>query len=105
MPYLMCQSIIRAKREITPVIPALQQKPGFSYHVRMTYRGHIENGMIVLDEAAHLPEGAEVVVALRSTRKASLDPFGICADGPKVSEEDIAEARREMWENFPRNDI
>lgn len=28
----------------------------------MTYRGHVENGQIVLDHAAHLPEGAEVKV-------------------------------------------
>ena len=30
----------------------------------MTYRGHIRNGQIVLDEPAKLPEGAEVDVAL-----------------------------------------
>jgi hypothetical protein len=32
--------------------------------------------------------------------------YGMCADlGPAPSEEDIAEARREMWGNFPREDI
>ncbi|MBI1319734.1 MAG: hypothetical protein GC168_12415 [Candidatus Hydrogenedens sp.] len=31
----------------------------------MTYYGHIKNGMIVLDDAAPLPEGACVVVQLR----------------------------------------
>lgn len=32
--------------------------------------------------------------------------LGIWADlGVKISEEDIAEARREMWGNFPREDI
>jgi hypothetical protein len=30
----------------------------------MTYHGHIQNGMIVLDAAPELPEGAEVVVSL-----------------------------------------
>ena len=30
----------------------------------MTYRGHIENGTVVLDEPATLPEGAKVEVAL-----------------------------------------
>ena len=30
----------------------------------MTYRGHVKNGQITLDEPAHFPEGAEVVVAL-----------------------------------------
>lgn len=32
--------------------------------------------------------------------------FGILRDlGPAPSEEDIAEIRREMWANFPRDDI
>ncbi|MGD9893418.1 MAG: hypothetical protein AB7R89_24680 [Dehalococcoidia bacterium] len=32
--------------------------------------------------------------------------YGILAKyGPAPSEEDIAEARREMWANFPREDI
>ncbi len=30
----------------------------------MTYQGHIENGVIVLDESAHLPDGAKVRVEL-----------------------------------------
>jgi hypothetical protein len=31
---------------------------------------------------------------------------GLCADlGVSVSAEDIDEARREMWKNFPRDDI
>ena len=30
----------------------------------MTYRGHVENGVIVLDEAVALPEGVEVRVEL-----------------------------------------
>ena len=30
----------------------------------MTYRGHVENGVIVLDEPAKLPEGALVRVSL-----------------------------------------
>ena len=28
----------------------------------MTYRGHVENGLVVLDEPASLPEGARVRV-------------------------------------------
>ena len=28
----------------------------------MVYRGHVENGVVVLDEAASLPEGAKVRV-------------------------------------------
>jgi hypothetical protein len=32
--------------------------------------------------------------------------YGLCADlGTAPSEEDIAEVRREMWKNFPREDI
>lgn len=30
----------------------------------MTYRGHVKNGQITLDEPAELPEGSEVQVAL-----------------------------------------
>ena len=30
----------------------------------MTYRGHVENGAVVLDESAVLPEGAVVEVAV-----------------------------------------
>jgi hypothetical protein len=31
---------------------------------------------------------------------------GLCADlGIEITEEDIAEARREMWGNFPREDF
>jgi hypothetical protein len=32
--------------------------------------------------------------------------LGLCADlGIKITEEDIAEARKEMWGNFPREDF
>jgi hypothetical protein len=33
---------------------------------RMTYRGHVKNGQIVLDEPAQLPEGTAVNVLLES---------------------------------------
>ena len=33
----------------------------------MTYRGHVENGRILLDEPAPLPEGAEVKVEVVET--------------------------------------
>jgi hypothetical protein len=47
----------------------------------MTYRGHIKNGSVVLDEPALLPEGAEVDIAVRSPLPASrpstlLERFG-----------------------------
>jgi len=39
-------------------------------------------------------------------KKPLRDPGGLWADvGIDVSEEDIADLRREMWKNFPREDI
>jgi hypothetical protein len=38
----------------------------------MTYRGHVQNGQIMLDEAAHLPEGAEVNIEV--VEKARITP-------------------------------
>ncbi len=31
----------------------------------MTYKGHVENGVIVLDEPADLPDGAQVSIDVR----------------------------------------
>ncbi len=36
----------------------------------MTYKGHIENGMVVLDENANLPDGALVTIQLVAARPA-----------------------------------
>ena len=49
----------------------------------MTYRGHVKNGQIALDEPAHLPEGAQVNVEVmeagvrisRPQRRAKLEKF------------------------------
>ena len=42
--------------------------------------------------------------SLRTRPKGTLE--GLWADfGVDITEEDIAEARREMWGNFPRDDI
>ena len=35
----------------------------------MTYRGRVKNGVVVLDEPAELPEGAEVRVELAEPRQ------------------------------------
>jgi hypothetical protein len=35
----------------------------------MTYRGHIKNGVVVLDKSLSLPEGAEVEVVLPATTR------------------------------------
>ncbi len=43
----------------------------FQYEVPMTYRGHIKNGVVVLDQAVQLPEGAEVEVAVQPLRPSS----------------------------------
>lgn len=41
----------------------------------MVYRGHVENGQIVLDSGVELPEGATVAVEFIATpRKDSLHP-------------------------------
>lgn len=57
-------------------------------------------------DKAHLVE--RVAATLRSDLKAHKQPkrslYGIFAD-VHVSDEDIDEARREMWGNFPREDI
>jgi hypothetical protein len=47
----------------------------------MTYKGHIKNGIIVLDEPTQLPEGTEVEVAIRAPAQPSrpstlLERFG-----------------------------
>lgn len=41
----------------------------------MTYRGHVENGVIVLDEAAELPEGAKVTVDVTRECDESVRPL------------------------------
>lgn len=59
----------------------------------MSYRGHVENGVIVLDDPATLPEGAAVRVELAEERTERsladrLRPvIGIC----KTLPEDMAE--------------
>jgi len=40
----------------------------------MTYRGHVEDGKIILDEGAGLPEGTEVRVRPVTTSKATDPP-------------------------------
>ena len=52
----------------------------------MTYRGHVENGVIVLDEPAELPEGTSVRVELADeatgpTLADKLARFIGCLDG------------------------
>ncbi|MBM3333475.1 hypothetical protein FJY63_02325 [Candidatus Sumerlaeota bacterium] len=39
----------------------------------MTYRGHVRNGTVALDEPAVLPEGAEVEVSVRGPSLSDTD--------------------------------
>ncbi len=56
----------------------------------MTYKGHIKNGFIVLDDPVSLPEGVAVEVALRPESPAAAGSFhdrfadiiGSCPDLP-----------------------
>ena len=43
----------------------------------MTYRGHVENGVLVLDEPVTLPEGAKVEIALLESPEATSDDRSI----------------------------
>ena len=58
----------------------------------MTYRGHVENGVVVLDEPVKLPEGARVRVELASPQPATLaerlkDVIGIIEGPPDLAEQ------------------
>jgi hypothetical protein len=63
-----------------------------------------EEGKLEVDLPEGLPVGdVEVTIELPTPRRSLL---GLCADlGPAPSAEDTDEARREMWANFPREDI
>jgi hypothetical protein len=71
---------------------------GASY---MTYRGHVQNGRITLDEPAQLPEGAEVNVELvekvRITRPSKRERLGrfqpIEMSGESLADELIRDRR------------
>jgi hypothetical protein len=56
----------------------------------MTYRGHIENGLVVLDETVALPEGTQVCVqpvveARMSLAERFKGVIGCISDLPSVS--------------------
>ena len=50
----------------------------------MPYRGHIENGVVVLDESVPLPEGADVRVDLAEANPA--EPSGQTALNPPTKD-------------------
>jgi hypothetical protein len=47
----------------------------------------------------------QIEYELKATRPAPRKPLRGLWQGLDITEEDIAEARREMWGNFPREDI
>ena len=58
------------------------------------------------EEQAELLEHADSLSAQTAPRPPLRSPKGLWADEPfRITEEDIAEVRREMWKNFPREDI
>jgi hypothetical protein len=71
----------------------------------MTYRGHVRNGTVVLDEPAHLPEGASVEVnvvdaAGKPPPITSIDQLRGEDLGDDAFGEDFDQALRQ-WRNEP----
>ena len=73
----------------------------------MTYRGHIRNGQITLDEPAPLPEGAQVnveIVQYASTREEFLRlPIErrrelLMEDSERVAAHYGADPQRDLWQ-------
>jgi hypothetical protein len=64
----------------------------------MVYRGHVVSGMIQLDEAIILPDGAEVHVEVATTRQ-DFDP-----STPTIEEKlraIVADVPKEEWDRLP----
>ncbi len=71
----------------------------------MTYRGHVQNGAIILDESTTLPEGMEVVVSTMADKASSgttdaeshrwMGRYKGTADVPEL--EEFQSIRKEMW--------
>jgi hypothetical protein len=65
----------------------------------MTYHGHIENGMVVLDSHCPLPDGTSVTVTAAAKS---------CGDGPesthvKLALEISTAVPNEVWDTLPRD--
>ena len=60
----------------------------------MTYRGHVENGVIQLQGSVVLPEGAEVRVELAAAGKEEFDP-----NAPPIEEK-----LRTIWADVPEEE-
>ncbi len=66
------------------------------------------------ERIAHLPlekqelllDFVEFLLQRNNGKKPLKSPVGLCADlHTDITDEDIAAARREMWGNFPREDL
>jgi predicted DNA-binding antitoxin AbrB/MazE fold protein len=65
----------------------------------MTYRGHVENGVIQLQGSVVLPEGAEVRVEVAAVNKEESDP-----SAPTIEERlraIVADVPQEEWDRLP----
>ena len=65
----------------------------------MTYRGHVENGVIQLQGSVVLPEGAEVCVEVATAGKEEFDP-----NAPTIEEKlraIVADVPQEEWDRLP----
>ncbi len=64
----------------------------------MVYRGHVENGMIQLEEAVVLPEGAEVRVEV-AAGKDEFDPDALPIEDKLRAI--VADVPKEEWDRLP----
>lgn len=59
-----------------------------------------------LESQREVLDFAEFLLQRRTKKRARRSLKGLWADlGVHITEQDIAEARREMWGNFPREDV
>jgi len=65
----------------------------------MVYRGHVENGMIQLEEAVVLPEGAEVRVEVAAAGKDKFDPDALPIEDKLRAI--VADVPKEEWDRLP----
>jgi hypothetical protein len=66
----------------------------------MVYRGHVENGVIRLEGAAVLPEGAEVRVEVTAPATEATP----ARDGPDPNEPTIEDKLRAIWADVPQEE-
>ena len=70
---------------------------------RMTYRGHVKNGVVILDPPADLPEGAQVEVCLMGRPAHSEVPGDREAVVPPAWAKKAIELSRRMPRDLPED--